>query len=174
MKINVRAVLTAIAISAACAAPMAHAASLLGQAPPTDLIVTVGDLQWVYASPCAGAGQTCSGLELSNGFNFATADQWNASFNSVAALNTAFDNKCASAYFDKIYNHCDYSDITGGWIWHSPLAFSEYQSNASTSETFLVREVPTKTDVPEPASLALVALGVAGMASRRYKARRNA
>jgi hypothetical protein len=174
MKINLRAVLTAIGFSAACAAPMAHAVSLLGQPLPTDLIVTVGDLQWVYASPCAGAGQSCSGVALSNGFDFATAAQWNASFSSVTALNDAFANKCASAYFDTVYDHCDYSDITAGWLWHSPLAFTEYQSNADTSETFLVREAPTSTDVPEPASLALVALGLAGVASRRYKARRNA
>jgi hypothetical protein len=174
MKINVRTLIAAFGISAACAAPMAHSAALLGEPVPTNLIVTVGNLEWVYASPCAGESPSCGGVVLSNGFDFATAAQWNASFTSLTELATAFDNKCASAYFDTAYNHCDYSDIMAGYVWHSPLAPSADQYNSWASETFLVREVDSGADVPEPASLALFGLGLAGLAARRYKARNKA
>jgi hypothetical protein len=151
----------------------ASAVTMLGQAPDPALVVEAGGYEWVYAGPCAGTGPSCGPVQLHHGFDFATDAQWNASFASIAALQSAFiDNgkvRCASSYFNTVFDHCDYTDIAAGYIWHSPLAPGEFQHDASFGETFLVRAVDAPADVPEPGSIALLALGLAGFAAARRK-----
>ena len=149
----------------------ASAAAMLGQAPDTSLIVTAGGYEWVYAGPCAGEGTSCGPVALHHDFGFATDAQWNASFTSLAELSAAFAPSgnvlCAASYFNTGFDHCDSSDINYGYVWHSPLAPSQYARDASWGETFLVRSVDAPADVPEPASLALFGLGLAGVAAAR-------
>ena len=154
----------------------ASAVTMLGQAPDASVIVQAGGYEWVYAGPCAGTGPSCGPVVLHHDFNFASAEQWNASFSSVDALMAAFEYNmwtgtglCAAPYFSTVYNHCDFGDAAAGYIWNSPLAFSEGHRTNPAGETFLVRAIDVPAEVPEPASLALFALGLAGAAAARRK-----
>lgn len=154
----------------------ASAVTMLGQAPDPSVIVTVGDYEWVYAGPCAGAEPSCGPVVLHHDFGFATDAQWNASFSSISALMTAFQfnastgtGLCAASYFNTVYDQCDFFDANAGYIWNSPLAPDNGHRTNTASETFLVRAAAAPADVPEPASVALLGLGLAGIASARRK-----
>lgn len=155
------------AIASVSFAGGAQAVSMLGQAPDASVIVNAGGFEWVYAGPCAGESPSCGVVQLHHGFVFANDAQWLASFANVAAVNTAFTgpNKCAASYFNTVYDHCDFSDLSSGYIWHSPLAPDADHRNNLAAETFLVRA--SRNDVPEPASIALLGLGLAGLAFAR-------
>jgi hypothetical protein len=154
----------------ACASP------LLGQAPDPSLIVTVGGLDWVWASGCAATGGVCGEpIQHNDGFYIATRAQWNASFSSSAELLAAFTTpsgfRCAAAYFEPDYSpgvhDCSPTDVGAGFVWHAPFALladiaPDLAYNNDFSDTFLVRQ-----EVPEPGTLVLVAIGIAGLAARR-------
>jgi hypothetical protein len=152
----------------------AQARTMLGQTPPPSLIVNAGGLEWVYASPCDSSGDNrCGSVTLHNDFQFATNEQWTKSFANYNELAAAFKPNgtvlCAAAYFSNEYNHCDFSNVQQGLIWNSPIA-APGGAYTGYGETFLVRAL--EAEVPEPASIVLIGLGLAGFAAARRQTRK--
>lgn len=138
----------------------------LGVDPPASALVTMGGLQWAWANPCSATPSECGGGQLGvlyhHGFADPTAAQW-ATWGSLAALQSAFaSGPCASTYFSKSFDHCDYGDLAAGYVWASPLTDPSQAANVY-SETFLVRAVPE----PETYALMIAGLGVLGFIARR-------
>ena len=155
---------------AALGTGIAPAASMLGIDPPPGVIVNAGGRQWVWASPCAPVAPSCDvAVVLHHGFGIPTLTDWNASFASLASLVAAFlpggVQLCASPYFSTSHNHCDTSDLTGGFVWGAPFSVSPSHPAA---ESFLVRG---GQEVPEPNAALLLITGLAGIAG--YRLRRN-
>lgn len=180
MKNNVKPIINLISAAllagAASLSGNASAVTMLLQAPDPSVIVQAGGYEWVYAGPCAGTEPSCGPVVLHHDFAFATDAQWTSSFASINALMTAFQfnpsngtGLCAASYFNTVYDQCDFFDAAAGYIWNSPLAPTVGHRTNPAGETFLVRALDAPEEVPEPASLALFGLGLAGAALARRK-----
>ena len=158
--------------------------------------------QWVWASPCRGFQPNCdsdgdliddnnnngfpdAGDGSIHGFTYASAAQWNASFTSLSALESAFTRFdsaavtdfnqggivtiCAAASFvhDPLIRTCNLNEIRDGNIWNSPLGITS--ALPSTEDTFLVKQIGVNGSVPEPSSLLLLGAGLLGLAAWRWK-----
>ncbi len=129
---------------------------------PQELIVVHDGLEWVWASPCSGL---CS-VPLptyQDGWRYATGEEWESRPEPTDFLNPEGTVKCAAAYFDPVWQHCDWDDAVEGQI--TSLLDGERH------ESWFVRGGARDTGVPEPTSLVLVGSGLlalAGWRMRRY------
>lgn len=169
---------------------VSHAAYIESEVDPSAYITKNGyDIAW--ASPCAvSPTDTCAPLDLSfqsqygwstmsyemfttlqisaTDFVFAGANAkkingWGdtttgATVQSIlwAGIAPLDDVAVATPWFSSIYKHVDWSDgVAGNW------SFSN--ANGSSVSDSLVYRVSDSSTVPEPASIALVGIGLAGM-----------
>lgn len=137
---------------------------------PNNLIVNAGGEQWAWVSPCAPEAPSCgSPLIMHDGWVIATANDFAASFTGFADLSAKFlaGALCASAYFNSGYSHCDNGNVdpvgNNVRVWNAPAAWGANSPDAF-SESFVVRN-----GVPEPGSLALLGLGIAGLGALRRR-----
>lgn len=168
MKSLVRKFLFALLVSAS---GLASAGPLTGLDVPGNLTVLRNGLEWAWASPCAPSDPSCgqTPLVMHHGFEIATANDFLGSFSGLVDLYNAFDGgrKCAAAYFNSGYSHCDGADVDpSGFIavWNLPVSWGQNYETRYFDEVFVVRGT-----VSEPGALALLGLGLFGLFAARRK-----
>ena len=130
-------VVTAMPVQAVSTGP------LPGPLPP-EVIVTRGDWQWVWVSPCVEeAGKSCSFGPVVDAYGFLppvitdTSNPWTESFEGFRGDNgmlKAFgitenpngtfsgDAICATPYFSQDHTQCNSGDLYQGVVWQAPFS----------------------------------------------------
>jgi hypothetical protein len=153
--------LLAIAIVAAGAFTMtpAQAAPILSDL-PSSTFITIGDLDWTWASPVSSADWYGSnklyGPTLHAGWRYATETEFANRPQQSAFLDANGVAKQSVAYWNSSFTHIDYSD-----------EISRTMSDGDNHDMWYVRDV--KSAVPEPGTWAMmmVGIGAIGVAMRR-------
>lgn len=154
----------------------AHALLHLGEEPPGNLIVESNGLEWVWASPCRhqSFGDTCTaGIVEHHGFHLPEMQDYLQSFQDRVRFNLRFAplifgtpiTVCASAYFDKTFDHCNWDNLRQGFVGPNyPFGDTSRDNYLWYSETLLVRDVNWANNIqlPAPSTLILLSVGVIG------------
>jgi len=183
MKKFLLSILTSLALSLlwipAQAAP-------LNVAVPSNAYISIGNLDWAWAAPCAPTSPSCGVIDLSFqgplGWRLPSALEFashpvaadfifvgaNVPNGGVSAEGSTFNvapggaAACAAAYFSSAHKHCDWSNGVAG-LWADPAG-----GWSSHYETLVVRSISA---IPLPFALPLFG---AGLVILGFMRRRNA
>jgi hypothetical protein len=176
---------TAAAAALLCVGGQAMAAGVnFDTPPPASVIVLEAGLEWIWAAPCAPQSPSCgapgnpAGTYPIQGFRIPTLAEWAAAWSDRNELIAAFTlptggARCGTPWMNGIYNHCDYGDLTIGFIHGAAVngicdpnnQFGDGCTNG-LAESFLVRQA-NPVSAPTSLLLAGLALGLAGWMRRK-------
>lgn len=149
-------------------APVAADAALIAGPLPNDTYITVGDLDWAWASPASSYG----GFDIDapgDGWRIATPEEFE---DRPDADDFVVDGllRCASGYFTDSFTWCDFSDPIAGYLTRDYVPAAGYGVNgvscdAVPCDIWVVRGESSRTAVAAPATLALVLLAVGMLAA---------
>lgn len=169
----IKKTLTLAALAVGMTGLATPAAAIINAPVPVANYITFGGNDWAWASPCppsGSAGEVQCGQPNMVDFTYQATQGWRlptaaelAAGPTAANFGTADSFKCASAWFNTVYTHCDYSDAAGGAVFGSATGGNWYD------ETWVIRTVPE----PMTWALMLAGFGLVGTSMRR-RARRGA